>query len=157
MARRYWLLKTEPQTFSFDDLLRAPARTTGWNGVRNYQARNFLRDLMKKGDRVLIYHSSADPPAVVGEAEIAREGYPDPTQFDRKDDHFDPESASAEPRWYQVDVRALRKLPKEVPLPLIRETPALRKMALVQRGQRLSVQPVTEAEYEAIVALGGKE
>ncbi len=157
MARRYWLLKTEPETFSFDDLVRAPARTTGWNGVRNYQARNFLRDAMKKGDRVLIYHSSADPPAVVGEAEIAREGYPDPTQFDRKDDHFDPDSAPDEPRWYQVDVRALRKLPKEVPLPLIRETPALRKMALVQRGQRLSVQPVTEAEYEAIVALGGKE
>jgi len=157
VARRYWLLKTEPETFSFDDLVRAPARTTGWNGVRNYQARNFLRDAMKKGDRVLIYHSSADPPAVVGEAEIAREGYPDPTQFDRKDDHFDPDSAPHEPRWYQVDVRALRKLPKEVPLPLIRETPALRKMALVQRGQRLSVQPVTEAEYEAIVALGGKE
>ena len=157
MARRYWLLKTEPETFSFDDLVRAPARTTGWNGVRNYQARNLLRDAMKKGDRVLIYHSSADPPAVVGEAEIAREGYPDPTQFDRKDDHFDPDSAPDEPRWYQVDVRALRKLPKEVPLPLIRETPALRKMALVQRGQRLSVQPVTEAEYEAIVALGGKE
>src|SRR5712671_2924278 len=82
VARRYWLLKTEPQTFSFDDLLRAPARTTGWNGVR-------------------IYHSSADPPAVVGEAEVAREGYPDPTQFDRKDDHFDPESAPDEPRWYQ--------------------------------------------------------
>jgi len=94
---------------------------------------------------------------VVGEAEVVREGYPDPTQFDRKDDHFDPDSAPDEPRWYQVDVRALRKLPKEVPLTLIRETPALRKMALVQRGQRLSVQPVTEAEYEAIVALGGKE
>jgi len=154
---RHWLLKTEPGVFSFDDLLQAPDQTTGWNGIRNYQARNFLRDAMKKGDRVLIYHSSADPPAVVGEAEIAREGYPDPTQFDRKDDHFDPDSAPGEPRWYQVDVRALRKLPKEVPLPLIRETPALRKMALVQRGQRLSVQPVTEAEYEAIVALGGKE
>jgi len=155
VARQYWLLKTEPQTFSFDDLLRAPGRTTGWNGVRNYQARNFLRDAMKKGDRVLIYHSSADPPAVVGEAEVVREGYPDPTQFDRKDDHFDPDSAPDDPRWYQVDVRALRKLPKEVPLPLIRETPALRKMALVQRGQRLSVQPVTEDEYETVVALGG--
>jgi predicted RNA-binding protein with PUA-like domain len=155
VARRYWLLKTEPQTFSFDDLLHAPARTTGWNGVRNYQARNFLRDAMKKGDRVLIYHSSADPPAVVGEAEVVREGYPDPTQFDRKDDHFDADSAPDEPRWYQVDVRALRKLTQEVPLSLIRETPALRKMALVQPGQRLSVQPVTEAEYETVVALGG--
>ena len=154
MPRKYWLLKTEPETFSFDDLLRAPAKTTGWDGVRNYQARNFLRDQMKKGDRVLIYHSNADPPAVVGEAEVAREGYPDPTQFDRRDDHYDPESSPDEPRWYQVDVKAVRKLPTPVPLPLIRETPALRKMALVQRGQRLSVQPVTEAEYATVVALG---
>ena len=158
MPRKYWLLKTEPETFSFDDLLRAPSKTTGWNGVRNYQARNFLRDQMKKGDRVLIYHSSADPPGVVGEAEVVREGYPDPTQFDRGDDHYDPDSPPVEPRWYQVDVKAVRKLRKPVPLPLIRETPALRKMALVQRGQRLSVQPVTEAEYATVVALGeGKE
>ena len=151
---RHWLLKTEPQVFSFDDLLKAPKRTTGWGGVRNYQARNLLRDELKKGDRVFIYHSNAEPPCIVGEAEVVREGYPDPTQFDAKDDHFDAGASKDAPRWYQVDVRAVRKLPKAVPLPLIRETPALRKMALVQRGQRLSVQPVAASEYEAILALG---
>jgi len=124
MARRYWLMKSEPNVFSIEDLARAPKQTTGWDGVRNYQARNLLRDEIKVGDGVLFYHSSADPPAVAGTAEVVRAGYPDPTQFDRKDDHFDPDSAPGEPRWYQVDVRALRKLPKEVPLPLIRETPA---------------------------------
>ena len=151
---RHWLLKTEPEVFSFDDLLRAPGATTGWNGVRNYQARNFLRDEMEKGDRALIYHSNADPPAIVGEARIVREGYPDPTQFDRKHDGYDPASSKREPRWFQVDVRALRKFAHPVPLPLIRSTKALAKMALVQRGQRLSVQPVSPAEYDVIVALG---
>ncbi len=151
---RHWLLKTEPETFSFDDLLRAPRRTTGWNGVRNYQARNFLRDGMKKGDRVLVYHSNADPPAVVGVAEVVREGYPDPTQFDRRDDHYDPDSPRDEPRWYQVDVKAVRKLRRAVSLEEIRSIKALAKMALVQRGQRLSVQPVTPEEFGTIVALG---
>jgi predicted RNA-binding protein with PUA-like domain len=153
---RHWLLKTEPRSFSFDDLQKAPKRTTGWSGVRNYTARNLLRDELKKGDRVFIYHSNADPPCVVGEAEVVREGHPDPTQFDPKDDHFDPGAVKEEPRWYQVEVKAIRKLPRPVPLPLIRETPALRKMALIQRGQRLSVQPVAASEYEAILALAGK-
>jgi predicted RNA-binding protein with PUA-like domain len=151
---RHWLLKTEPESFSFDDLLRAPRRTTGWNGVRNYQARNFLRGAMKKGDRVLVYHSNADPPAVVGVAEVVREGYPDPTQFDPRDDHYDPDSPKDEPRWYQVDVKAVRKLRRAVSLEEIRSVKALAKMALVQRGQRLSVQPVTPEEFEAVVALG---
>jgi predicted RNA-binding protein with PUA-like domain len=151
---RHWLLKTEPETFSFDDLLRAPRKTTGWNGVRNYQARNFLRDEMKKGDLVLIYHSNADPPAVVGEAEVVREGYPDPTQFDRRDESYDAGSSKDDPRWFQIDVKALRKFRAPVSLPLIRSTAALAKMALVQRGQRLSVQPVSPAEYEIVVALG---
>lgn len=153
---RHWLLKTEPEAFSFDDLLKAQSGTTGWGGVRNYQARNLLRDELKKGDRALIYHSNADPPCVVGEAEVVREGYPDPTQFDPRDDHYDAKSSREAPRWFQVDVKALRKLPKPVPLPLIRETKALRKMALIQRGQRLSVQPVGPAEYAAILALSGK-
>ena len=121
--------------------------------MRNYQARNLLRDELKKGDRVFIYHSNADPPCVAGEAEVVREGYPDPTQFDPKDDHFDAKSPRASPRWFQVDVRAVRKLPRPVGLPLIRETPALRKMALIQRGQRLSVQPVSAGEYAAILGL----
>ena len=150
---RHWLLKTEPLVFSFDDLLAAPRRTTGWGGVRNYQARNLLRDALKKGDRALIYHSNADPPHVAGEAEVVREGYPDPSQFDPRDDHFDPKSPPDAPRWFQVDVRGLRKLKKPVPLPLIRATRALAKMALIQRGQRLSVQEVSAAEYQVILAL----
>ena len=153
---RHWLLKTEPGTFSFDDLLQSPGRTSGWDGVRNYQARNFLRDEMKKGDRVLIYHSSTDVPAVVGIAEVARAGYPDPTQFDARHDHYDAESDPANPRWFQVDVKAVRKLPRPVTLEEIRETKALSKMPLVQRGQRLSVQPVGADEYERIVKMGEK-
>ena len=98
----HWLLKTEPGVFSFDDLMRAPKQTTEWNGVRNYQARNFLRDEMKEGDRVLIYHSSADPPAVAGLAEVVKAGYPDPTQFDSKDDHYDSESTPGAPRGPQI-------------------------------------------------------
>ena len=153
---RHWLLKTEPSSFSFDDLWKAPRRTTGWSGVRNYQARNLLRDELKKGDRVLIYHSSTEPPAVVGEAEVVREGYPDPTQFDARDDHFDGDSPKDAPRWFQVDVRGVRKLSREVPLAELRSAPALKKMALLQRGQRLSVQPVAESEYAAILALASK-
>jgi len=153
---RHWLLKTEPGVFSFDDLLQAPDQTTGWNGIRNYQARNFLRDEMKKGDRVLIYHSSADPPAVAGLAEVVKAGYPDPTQFDSKDDHYDPESTPAAPRWYQVDVKGVRKLLRAVSLEEIRRTKALAKMPLVQRGQRLSVQPVAPEEYALIVRMGSK-
>ena len=141
---KHWLLKTEPTTFSFDDLWRAPKRTTGWNGVRNYQARNTLRDSMKRGDKVLIYHSNAAPPAVVGVAEVVREGYPEPGQ---KDDA----------RWFQVDVKAVRKLARPVALAEIRAQKRLSKMALVQRGQRLSVQPVAPGEFAAIVALGSKK
>ena len=153
---RHWLLKTEPGVFSFDDLLQAPDQTTGWNGIRSYQARNFLRDQMEEGDRVLIYHSSADPPAVAGLAEVVRAGYPDPTQFDPKDDHYDPESTPTAPRWYQVDVKAVRKLSRAVSLEEIRRTKALAKMPLVQRGQRLSVQPVGPEEYALIVRMGSK-
>jgi predicted RNA-binding protein with PUA-like domain len=152
---RYWLLKTEPEAFSFDDLLQAPRKTAGWDGVRNYQARNFLRDEMKKGDRALIYHSNADPPAVVGVAEIVGEGYPDPTQFDARHDHYDPSARKDAPRWFQVDVRAVRKLRRPLPLDELRSIKALSKMPLLQRGQRLSVQPVGEREFELIVELGG--
>ena len=154
MARRYWLLKTEPSVFSFDDLLRAPRKTTGWNGVRNYQARNFLRDQMKQGDGVLVYHSSAEPTAVVGTAEVVREGHPDPTQFERGDDQYDPESSPDDPRWFQVEVRAVEKLADPVMLERIKRTPALDGMGLLRKGNRLSVQPVTEAEFRAIVKLG---
>src|SRR4051794_38681123 len=106
MARKHWLLKTEPSVFSFDDLLAAPKKTSGWDGVRNYQARNFLRDEVAKGDGVLVYHSNVGM-AVVGEAEVARAGYPDPTQFDPKHDHYDEGSKPDEPRWFQIDVKAV--------------------------------------------------
>jgi predicted RNA-binding protein with PUA-like domain len=153
VPRRYWLLKTEPSVFSFDDLLAAPGRKTTWDGVRNYQARNYLRDEMKKGDGVLIYHSSAEPTAVVGTAEVVREGHPDPTQFERGDDHYDPDSRPEDPRWFQVEVRAVEKLPHAVTLERIKRTPQLAGMGLLRKGNRLSVQPVTESQYRAIVKL----
>src|SRR5438128_1431389 len=116
MPTQYWLVKTEPDVFSFDDLWNAPARTTRWDGVRNFQARNTLRDGMKKGDLVFVYHSSTDPTAIVGIAEIAREGYPDETAFDSKDDHFDPKSKRDAPTWFAVDLRAKERLPRPVTL-----------------------------------------
>lgn len=149
-----WLLKTEPDVFSIDDLLKAPKKTTGWNGVRNFQARNFLRDGMKKGDKVLIYHSNAEPSAVAGEAVVVREGYPDPTQFDPKDDGYDAGSKPSAPRWFQVDVKGVRKLPHPVSLARIKATRGLAKMVLARPGSRLSVQPVEEHEYELVVKLG---
>ena len=146
-------MKTEPTTFSFDDLLHAPRKTTGWDGVRNYQARNFLRE-MAKGDAVLVYHSNADPKAVVGVAEVAREAYPDPTQFDARDDHHDPDSSRDDPRWFQVDVRAVEKLAKPVTLEQMKAARELSGMPLLQRGNRLSVLPVSEAEFRAVVKMG---
>jgi predicted RNA-binding protein with PUA-like domain len=153
VPKSYWLVKTEPETFSFDDLMSAPRRTTGWDGVRNYQARNFLRS-MKKGDAVLVYHSNADPKAVVGTAEVAREAYPDPTQFDPKDDHYDPDSPRDDPRWSQVDLRGVEKLRHAVSLDEMKRAPELRGMRLLQRGNRLSVLPVTVSEFLAIVRMG---
>jgi predicted RNA-binding protein with PUA-like domain len=154
VPKRYWLLKTEPTVFSFDDLLAAPGRTTGWDGVRNFQARNLLRDELHEGDGVLIYHSSVEPMAVVGQAEVAREGYPDPTQFMKGSDHHDPKATRGSPIWFQVDVRAVAALPHPVTLERIKATPELREMALLRRGNRLSVQPVTAAEFRCIVRLG---
>ncbi len=156
MARRYWLMKSEPETFSIDDLARAPKKTTGWDGVRNFQARNLLRDEIQVGDGVLFYHSSADPPGVAGTAEVARAGYPDPTQFDARSNHHDPDAKRDEPRWYMVDIKHTQTFPTFVPLPALRETPALRDMVLLRKGSRLSVQPVTPDEWKAIVAMGTK-
>lgn len=154
MPRRYWLVKSEPDVFSFDDLLASPRRTTHWDGVRNYQARNTLRDEMKKGDLVLFYHSSTDPMAVVGVAEVAREGYPDHTAFDAKDPHYDPKSKREAPTWYMVDLKALRKFARPVTLAELRGTKGLEKMTLLQKGSRLSVQPVSEAEFRIVEGLG---
>jgi len=154
-ARQYWLVKSEPETFSFDDLLAAPGRTTHWDGVRNFAARNHLR-AMKKGDRVLFYHSSAKPTAVVGVAEVAREAYPDPTALDKKDSHFDPKSKADDPTWFMVDIKAVEPFKRPVSLDEIKKVKELSKMALIRLG-RLSVQPVTPEEFETITRLGSEK
>ena len=153
-ARRHWLVKSEPETFSFDDLLAKPGRITGWDGVRNFQARNFMRDEMKQGDLVFFYHSSADPTAIVGVAEVVREGYPDPTALDPKDPHHDPKSKPESPSWYMVDVRAVEPLKRPLTLTELRSVKGLEKMVLLQKGSRLSVQPVSPSEWEIIYKLG---
>jgi predicted RNA-binding protein with PUA-like domain len=153
-AVRYWLLKSEPDVFSFDDLWAAPERTTSWDGVRNYQARNFMRDDMRVGDQALFYHSSAEPQAVMGVVEIVRAAYPDPTAFDENDPHFDSRSRRESPTWVAVDVRATERFARPVTLPELRATPGLEGMELLRRGSRLSVQPVRPAEWEIVRALG---
>jgi predicted RNA-binding protein with PUA-like domain len=133
-------------------LMRASQQTTCWDGVRNYQARNFMRS-MALGDRVLFYHSNADPPAAVGIAEIVKTAYPDPTQFDKKDSHYDPESDPSNPRWDMVDMKYIRKFSQPVSLDQLRKEPKLKEMVLLRKGSRLSVQPVTSAEWEHILTL----
>ena len=151
----YWLLKSEPDVFSFDDLQRAKGKRTLWDGVRNYQARNFMRDGMKKGDGVLFYHSNAKPPGIAGLAEIVKEAYPDPTQFDPKDKHYDPKSDPDDPRWLCVDVRAVKALPELIPLDDLKQHPKLKGMEVCRKGSRLSVQPVTAAEWRVVKGLAG--
>ena len=151
---RYWLLKSEPTEFSWDDLWTSPRRTAGWDGVRNYQARNFMRDGMSVGDGILFYHSNGNPPGVMGVAEVARAAYPDPTAFDPGHGHFDPKSDAALPTWVMVDIRAVEPLAQPVTLPAMRQTPALAGMALLQKGSRLSVQPVRPEEWAIIRAMG---
>jgi predicted RNA-binding protein with PUA-like domain len=152
--RRYWLVKSEPESFSFDDLMRAPRRTTFWDGVRNFAARNFLRDGMKRGDRVFYYHSMANPQSIVGVCEVVREGYPDHTAFDAKHEYHDPESDPDDPTWFMVDLRAVAPFARPVTLQEIRARPELADMALL-RVSRLSVTPVTEDEWTTICAMGG--
>jgi predicted RNA-binding protein with PUA-like domain len=153
-ARRHWLVKSEPETFSFDDLLASPKRTTGWDGVRNYQARNFMRDDMKRGDLVFFYHSNAEPTAIVGVAEVAREAYPDHTALDPKDPHFDPKSRADAPTWMMVDLRAVEKLAHPLTLAELKGVKGLERMVLLQKGSRLSVQPVSADEWEIVHRLG---
>jgi predicted RNA-binding protein with PUA-like domain len=145
----YWLMKSEPDECSIDDVLAAPGRKTAWSGVRNYQARNFMRDGMKIGDGVLFYHSSCEVPGIAGLAEVASAPYPDASQFDRKSDYYDPASKREAPRWVNVDVRALKKT-RLIPLSEIREHKALAKMVLLRPGNRLSITPVTAAEWRFI-------
>jgi predicted RNA-binding protein with PUA-like domain len=150
--KRYWLVKSEPDVFSFDDLLAAPKQTTHWDGVRNFAARNFMRDGMKRGDQVFFYHSSSNPQAIVGICEVVREGYPDSTATDRTHPNFDAKSKPDDPTWYMVDLKAVRRLPRPVTLTEIKANRALAEMALVRVG-RLSVSPVTPSEWETILAM----
>ncbi len=154
-TRRYWLMKSEPGVFSIDDLARAPGQTTGWEGVRNYQARNFLREA-RAGDGVLFWHSGTAEPGVAGTAVVAREAYPDPTQFDPRSEYHDPGSPADDPRWVAVDLRLERVYPRVIPLGDLRETPGLAEMVVLRRGNRLSVTPVTPAEWRLVERLAGR-
>lgn len=153
MARQYWLMKSEPKVYSFDDLMAEPECTDYWDGVRNYQARNFMRDRMQVGDRVLFYHSNTKPPHVAGIAEVASEAYPDHTAWDPDSDHPDPKSTPDNPRWYMVDVKGLKPLQRRVSIGEIRENPNLADMKLVQKGQRLSIQPLTREQYLEVLRM----
>jgi predicted RNA-binding protein with PUA-like domain len=153
--RRYWLLKSEPTCFSYDDLLASPRQTTHWSGVRNYQARNFMRDDMKKGDGVLFYYSGADPAGIVGTAEIVRERYPDFSAWDPSNEHYDPKSSESNPIWYMVDIRAGDRFENFLDLPGLRHVRDLEKMELLRKGSRLSVQPVRPDEWKTILRIGG--
>lgn len=151
--KQYWLMKTEPDVFSIDDLAVAKKQTTCWDGVRNYQARNFMRDQMKIGDEIFVYHSNTEPPCIVGLAKITREAYPDFTAFDPKDPHFDPKSNPDQPTWFMVDVTFVSKFKRPLSLTELREVPALASMELLRKGSRLSVQPVRQSEFKAICKL----
>ena len=155
--RKFWLFKSEPTAYSFYDLQKETDQTAEWDGVRNYQARNFLRDELKLGDGVLFYHSSTDSRAIIGTAEVVKEGYADHTASDPKSGHYDPKSTPDNPIWYMVDIQAKEQFVSPVTLNEIKENPPLRDMMLVRRGVRLSILPVAKEEWEVIVALGNRD
>ena len=152
---QYWLFKSEPDTFSIEDLARSPGKKTCWEGVRNYQARNYLR-AMKRGDQGVFYHSNADPPAIVGIVEIIKHAYPDHYAFDQQSRYFDPKGTPKSPTWFMVDIRLIRKFAEPLSLESLRKMSGLEKMELLRKGSRLSVQPVREQEWKIIIAKGGK-
>jgi predicted RNA-binding protein with PUA-like domain len=156
---QYWLLKSEPSSFGIDDLAKAPRQTTTWDGIRNFQARNMLRDQMKRGDQAFFYHSSCAVPGIAGIVEIVREGYPDPTAFDRKHHHYDPQSNPEDPRWYMVDVKLKRRFNEVVDLDALRrhERKELQGMLLLRRGNRLSITPVDASHWKFILTLADEE
>ena len=151
--KKYWLMKTEPETFSIEDLARKG--TEAWDGVRNYRARNFMRDEMAQGDLVLFYHSSTTPPGVAGVARVSSASYPDPSQFKHGGKYYDEKSTKDNPRWWLVDVEFVEKFRNYVPLAMLREDPMLDGMWLVKRGMRLSIQPVLKPHFQYIAQLGG--
>jgi predicted RNA-binding protein with PUA-like domain len=152
MAKRHWLMKSEPGSYSIDDLKRDGS--SSWDGVRNYQARNFLRDEMKPGDLVLFYHSNAEPPGVAGVAKVASEPHPDKTQFDKRSKYFDAASKPDDPRWWLVDIEFVERFPGVVSLPAIKDEPALAGILVAKRGMRLSVQPVEKDHFDVIRKMG---
>ena len=154
MAVNYWLMKSEPDEFSITDLKNKPSQTEHWDGVRNYQARNFMRDKMKINDRVLFYHSGVKP-SVVGTARIVKTGYPDFTAWDPKNKHFDPKSTPENPIWYMVDIRFVSQFAEPIPLARLRTVPGLENMMLLRKGMRLSIQPVTAKEFDIIAKMAG--
>ena len=149
----YWLMKSEPSEFSIDDLKNRPGKTEPWDGVRNYQARNMMRDEMKKGDLAFFYHSNCEEPGIVGIMTINKEGYPDHTAFDPDDKHFDPKSDPDKPRWFYVDVKYKRKLKRTIPLAELKQHQRLKDMKLLQKGNRLSIMPVSKKEWDYIIGL----
>ncbi len=152
---QYWLIKSEPNTFSIDDLARSPGKTTCWEGVRNYQARNFLR-AMKRGDKAFFYHSNAEPPCIVGIAEIVKEAYSDRYALDPNSRYFDPKSTQDSSRWFMVDVKLVRKFRTSLSLAMLKNVSALQEMELLRKGSRLSVQPVRAKEWSAVLKLTDK-
>jgi predicted RNA-binding protein with PUA-like domain len=153
MVKKYWLLKSEPDVFSLDDLKNCKNKTTYWDGVRNYQARNYLRDEMKKGDGIFFYYSSSDPMGIFGICEVTKEGYPDHTQFDRKNPHYFPSASLENPVWFMVDIKLIKIFHKPVTLQLIKDNPKLKNMKLIQKGNRLSVMPVLKGEWDEIILM----
>lgn len=155
MSARYWLMKSEPGAFSIDDLEASPDMTTSWDGVRNYQARNFMRDDMRVGDKVFFYHSVKNP-GIVGLAEVVRESYPDHTAWDPEDGHYDPRSTPEKPLWFMVDIRLVKKFSAPLSLKFLRTVPGLETMELLRKGSRLSVQPVSPEEFDRILERAGE-
>ena len=153
--KRYWLFKSEPTAYSFDDLMNDPDGWAEWDGVRNYQARNMMRDDMKVGDSILFYHSNAKPMAVVGIASVVREGYDDFHALDPDDKHYDPKATPEKPIWSMVDIKGERPLARPVTLAEIKENPKLKDMLLIRKGMRLSIQPITKEEFVEVVSQGG--
>jgi predicted RNA-binding protein with PUA-like domain len=149
----YWLMKSEPSVFGIDDLKAKPQRTSFWDGVRNYQARNFMRDGMKKGDKVFFYHSSCPEPGIVGIATIAREAYPDATAFDKKSPYYDPKSTPDKPIWMGVDVKFVKQFKRVISLEELKQEPRLDGFTLLRRGNRLSVMPVSEEHWDVVLGL----
>ncbi|WP_041713099.1 EVE domain-containing protein [Paraglaciecola sp. T6c] len=149
---QYWLFKTEPDAFSIDDLAAKPEQTEHWDGIRNYQARNFLRDQVKQGDKVFIYHSSCKDVGIAGLAEVVKEAYPDHTQFDPESHYYDPKSSPDNPRWVMVDVRFVEKFPAILSLKKIKSMPEINEIGLIKKGYRLSIMPVNEHEFSALLA-----